>query len=139
MLNSKLIAALLIGGALAAGCQKNDDNASPQDTVSIGNKGAARVGQDITIKADSISDSRCPKNVQCVWGGNARVGFTLSSSTASKKDTLCVGDCRTTKGSVDTLTLGSDRYQVTLVDVTPYPATTDPNPKAEAVFKVVKL
>jgi len=86
-------------------------------------------------------DSRCPKNVQCVWAGNARVGFTLSTSSASQKDTLCIGDCnaaKSTKGSVDTLTLGTNRYQVTLLDVTPYP-TVNSTVKPEAVFKVVKL
>ena len=76
MLNSKLIAALFISGCLVIGCQNTNDNgALPQGTVSVGNKGAARIGQDVTITADSIMDSRCPKNVQCVWAGNARVAF----------------------------------------------------------------
>ena len=142
MLNSKLIAALFISGCLVIGCQNTNDNgALPQGTVSVGNKGAARIGQDVTITADSIMDSRCPKNVQCVWAGNARVAFILSDNTASQKDTLCIGDCSSKlgfNGSVDTLTLSSNRYQVTLLDVTPYP-TTNATAKPEAVFKVVKL
>lgn len=140
MLNSKRIAALFFSGCLAIGCQQtNEDSALPQGTVSVGNKGAARIGQDVTITADSIMDSRCPKDVQCVWAGNARVVFTLSDNAANQKDTLCIGDCRAaSKGNIDTVALGSVRYEVTLLDVTPYPVANT-NPKPEALLKVVKL
>lgn len=140
MLNRKYIATVLIIGWLAIGCQRtNDGTALPQGTVLVGNKRTARIGQDVTITADTIMDSRCPKDVQCVWAGNARVAFTLSNNVISQKDTLCIGDCRApSKGNVDTILIGNTRYKVTLLDVTPYPVANTTT-KPEALLKVEQL
>ena len=44
-----------------------------------------------------VSDSRCPKDVQCVWAGNATVDLLLKSVTTegavSEHIVMCYGDC----------------------------------------------
>ncbi|GAA4290134.1 hypothetical protein GCM10023163_03150 [Aestuariibaculum suncheonense] len=67
---------------------------------------------------DSVSDSRCPINVNCVWEGNAAVYFTLSSKHEDIPFTLNTFS----NFKQDTIING---ITFSLVDVLPYPDTTN--------------
>lgn len=50
------------------------------------------VGEELTIAPDTrlrllrvVSDSRCPKDVQCIWAGEVTLEFQLSEGSGSKK------------------------------------------------------
>lgn len=72
------------------GCTENADSTSPItpaivinkiiDSVSVQiNYGQeASIENNITIKFDGVSDSRCPMDVICVWAGDGGVGLKLS-------------------------------------------------------------
>ncbi len=131
----------LVGGLLAAGCQKAVQNVTmPYGSVVVGIKQSARVGQDVTVQVDSIQDSRCPVNADCIWAGNAVVRFTLSDQTNHQPGSLCLGACGQSlkvRDSVNVL-LGSDRYQVVLTEVRPFPGTDPKNTQPQAVIQVKK-
>lgn len=106
-----------------------------------GGKEAGQEQDQFTLKVDetieagglklqllSIRDSRCPKDVRCVWAGAAIT--TLSVQAPSTQDTLqfCLGSCgrETPSGggkNTDTLTVNGRRYALSLLEVNPYPGT----------------
>ena len=69
---------------------------------------------DISMQIININDSRCPSDVVCVWEGEARITIefintktsTFELSTSEPKDTV-------------------DNYIFTLMDVAPYPVSTE--------------
>lgn len=68
---------------------------------------------------ESISDSRCPFDVVCVWEGDAVVNFKLNSNLENRSFTL-----HTNKSfQQDTLING---LNIKLLGVFPYPASTTP-------------
>lgn len=136
----KYLVITLLGSALAFNCQRSDQTTVPlSESIVIAMKQSARVGQNLSVQVDSISDSRCPANVTCIRYGNADVLFTLSDGTARQSAKLRLGDCG--KGLIQrdsiSLQLGTDRYQVLLTDVRPFPSTEPTTPK-QAVLSVTK-
>ncbi|MES2179645.1 MAG: hypothetical protein V4550_17430 [Gemmatimonadota bacterium] len=98
--------------------------------IQLGIDEAARVpGADVTVRLVSIGDSRCPSDVTCVQAGDAAVLLTFSGN-GSRSETLYL---RTQPTST---TYGSYTFQ--LVDVSPYPKTTNPRPNLVATLKVTK-
>ncbi|CCH52756.1 hypothetical protein BN8_01778 [Fibrisoma limi BUZ 3] len=136
---------ILLGGLLAVGCQgSNENEALPQDRASLvmAASQSARVGQNATLQVEKIEDSRCPANVVCIRYGNVNVSYTLSQETESRQGILCLGDCgngpQKTRDST-LVQLGSDRYQLVLTEVRPYPGTSPVEVKPEAVIQVKKF
>ena len=84
-----------------------------------------KVGQEVIVKEAGIKvslnsiveDSRCPKGVNCIWAGNAKVSVKLSKA---KGDTASAS-------SVELNTYAGDKsstyegYEVRLVSLDPYP------------------
>lgn len=82
----------------------------------------------LTLQLHSLTDSRCPEDVVCVWLGNANVVLKASNSWEKNKQLeLCIGDCRPdpvrNKHTVRA-TIGRQVYDITLLEVLPYPNTT---------------
>lgn len=73
--------------------------------------------ENIRLTFDSLlGDSRCPVNVQCVWEGNAEIGFVFS------KDSEVIPFRLNTSGNFATSARVGD-YDIKLVDVFPVPHT----------------
>jgi len=71
----------------------------------------------LRIKFDTVeNDSRCPKDVTCVWAGNAAARFQLSVGRRSKTVTLNTGGNATFVREVE-----YQGYKVKLVDLSPSP------------------
>jgi hypothetical protein len=126
------IALLLVFG----GCTKVE-TVSPQPV--LGTKLEASVATELVfqeglkLKVTKIEDSRCPKNVTCVWAGMARVFFTLSDNAISKDATVDFES----KAIQTIVELGSQKYVVEVSDVLPYPQ--DSGEVSQNVYKVVLL
>ena len=90
---------------------------------------------DVTLRVDSIRDSRCPTGVQCVSAGDVRAMVTTSKGTYRAQTTLCLG-CAVGPKPETLVTLGTERYQLTLIDVRPYPNVAAPEVKPLAVIRV---
>lgn len=78
----------------------------------------------LSIRVESVpEDSRCPRDVQCVWAGNARVALELrdgeNTDTASVNSTL----------EPNAVTRWS--YRIELVDVQPGTTAGQPIPQSE--------
>ncbi|UFH53002.1 hypothetical protein [Spirosoma sp. KNUC1025] len=142
MHTNKLMAlALLIGGSVVIGCQSNNNTAEPQTNspVTLKANQSARLGQDVTVKATSIQDSRCPANAVCIRYGSANVQFIIEKGSNNQTGSLCLGDCGKGVKDKDTTTvqLGGISYRVVLSEVRPYPGTSSSDTKPEAVIQLL--
>lgn len=99
-------------GLLSQACDKEEDTG----LINL-NLGETYQASGLTLKfASVISDSRCPSNVICVWGGNAEVLFDFEKvgiNTDFKLDTASGNNFKN-----DTLIGG---YRIKLLKVLPYP------------------
>ncbi|MEO8173123.1 MAG: hypothetical protein ABI581_08575 [Sediminibacterium sp.] len=75
---------------------------------------------EIQATVTKIMDSRCPKNVTCIWAGTVDVELRLNDQSVIK---LPVGKQKDT-------VLNNRNYSFTLVDVVPYPGSSSDEPKA---------
>ena len=78
-------------------------------------------GTSLRIKLVDVQDSRCPKNVTCVWAGNGAVKLDVSVSGRHKK-TLTVNTSKLPALPGDQTYFG---YRISLVALNPYPGTSD--------------
>jgi hypothetical protein len=84
----------------------------------------------LSIRVNVVSDdSRCPRDVVCVWAGNARVSLTLRD--ASNTDAV---DLNSTLEPHAVTRWG---HTVELVDVQPVPTAGQPIPAQEYVIRMV--
>jgi uracil-DNA glycosylase len=136
----KSLYGMLLVGLLAVGCEKENKVTPTEENqpVTVKVNQLARVKQNVTLNVDSISDSRCPANVVCVWYGNANVKFSLKNETETQTGELCIGQCGQQLKSRDavTLQLGNESYEVSLTDVQPFPGTQPDGTPKEAVITV---
>ena len=98
-------------------------------TVSLGNKIEAHYESEEAyqespkMKITKIEDSRCPKNVTCVWMGSVKVYLKISDANASK-DTVLEFLADNSKPATTTVELGNQKYTVEILNVLPYPEST---------------
>lgn len=99
----------------------------------------------IEVQVISITESRCPSDVTCVRYGEAevKVSVTGQQEIATLVD-LCIGDCPQINNGFqhsDTVevTLDNRDYAVILLDVIPYPTTSNQSDPKEALVKIISL
>lgn len=80
-------------------------------------------GQTVQICFDSVYDSRCPANMECVWQGEATVRLSLNTGSAHQSFKLSTLN-HPPAFKRDTTLLG---YTIKLLSVSPYPGS---NPHA---------
>ena len=139
---TKQLSGLLITGAvLFTACHSSETR--PTDRVSVALHQSARLGSDVTVRADSIQDSRCPVNVNCIWAGNVRVKLLVSSINDSSVVRLGLGADPagnvTKRPDSTNVTLNNSVYKVILRDVNPYPGTSTTNQPQTAIVQVTKI
>ena len=85
------------------------------------------------LSFEVMQDSRCPKDVVCVWAGEATVALHLASPDGQREtQTLTIGP----EGSA---TAQFDRHQITISDLQPYPvSTTQIDPKEYELTVMVR-
>jgi len=110
------------------GCKDNADSTSPNtpaivinkiiDSVSVQiNYGQeASIENNITIKFDGVSDSRCPMDVICVWAGDGGVSLMLSKGNDQQQIFL-----HTTLFPRE---INYGGYRIILKSLNPYPVST---------------
>ncbi|NID09062.1 hypothetical protein [Fibrivirga algicola] len=139
----KSIAAFLVAALpLAYACKTAD--VSPTNRITLQAYQSGRVQNDITVRADSVNDSRCPEGVVCIWGGNAVVRATLSKAAEQKQVRLVLGPDPTVgypqRADSTGVVFAGTTYKVILRDVTPYPSFTKPSQSpTQAIIEVSKL
>jgi hypothetical protein len=141
--SQKTIATFLIAALpLAYACKTTE--VSPTNRVTLGAYQSARLQNDVTVRVDSLKESRCPEGAACIWEGNAVVKATLSKDTDQKQVRLVLGldnvNGKWQKSDSTGVVLAGATYKVILRDVTPYPSITKPSTApTQAIIEVSKL
>jgi hypothetical protein len=118
--------------------QRKDDilvNFNEKITLAVNQpKAVGGAGNEVSIKVNNIQDSRCPKDVVCVWEGYVDVEFLLfNSQNQQTAFTLCLGRCDAiNKSSALNVALGSENYKITLFEVSE-------GENAKVVFAIEKI
>ncbi|HEX9918958.1 MAG TPA: hypothetical protein VGA87_07320 [Pyrinomonadaceae bacterium] len=103
--------------------------------LSVGQEASTADGK-LKIKFVSVAeDSRCPKGVNCIWAGNARVVLQVGRTGGTPvKLELNTNPREATDGAGN----GYGQYLIKLVEVAPYPVAEQPiRPQSYAVTLVV--
>lgn len=129
---------LIIGTIFFSACHSSDP--TPTDHLSVGLHQSARIGSDVIVRVDSIQDSRCPKNVVCIWAGQAQVNLVLATNTDSSAVKLILSPEKPANRLDSTnISLNNNSYKVILHEVNPYPGTGTAGQPQTAVIQVTKL
>ena len=118
--------------ALSFSCEKSE-NRNPLDfqlgqsfELPFGDTGNCTCGGLSVAFADVLEDSRCPTSVICVWEGQARV--QLNVQIADGQNTI---ELIRRAGHDDLARDTVDNFVFELLEVSPYPVTTDPIDKQD--------
>jgi hypothetical protein len=135
LLPTVLLAAACSGAAATAAPEPATSAASVQigDSVRVVRGQPLSIdGGRLTIAFTDLNDSRCPANVVCVWEGDAAATLRLEGAGAVATPTL-----HTRLDPKGTTHAG---YEITLVNVTPYPGTEPPNARLAptAILRVTR-
>ena len=103
-----LIITLIFGGVITANAQ-----GSQQISLRL-NKQAKASRSNLTIKFVAVEDSRCPKDVECVWAGNAKVTIKVTNRRGQSQTFELNTNLQTKSAKFD-------GYEIKLGTVTPYP------------------
>lgn len=92
-------------------------------------------GARLTIKfVEVVEDSRCPRDVNCIWAGNAKLKLLVSKGKKRSQEVEL-------NSGIEPTTVTVFGYDLSLKDLTPYPDTSNPSrdtPKALISVKAVK-
>lgn len=90
-------------------------------------KGAA-----VKVRFASVAeDSRCPRGVDCVWAGNARVALVVEAGGRTANVEL--------NTNVEPKSASAEGYELALTDLSPYPRADEKiNPKDYTATLVVR-
>lgn len=103
--------------------QRNTPTASLDHPISI------QLNQRISIPSEGLDitflkveqDSRCPSDTTCVWAGQATILLNIV------KDEQDLSNIMVSIGAgQNSTTIVNDRYSIELIDLAPYPSTTQP-------------
>lgn len=105
-----LVLTLVFGAALTVNAQRTQ-----QVTVRV-NREAKHARSNLTIKFVAVEDSRCPRDANCVWAGDAKVTIQVRGRRGQSK----TFELHT---NLEGKSARFDGYEITLGEVTPYPAS----------------
>ncbi len=118
------------------------------NTIDFSGKYVIKVGETISVPQNSklalltfqeYTDSRCPINVNCVWEGAAQGKFKLKTEQNEQTIELCLGGCNViSKPTLQEFNVNGVTYTVKLIELTPYPGSSQANEIAEATILVQK-
>ena len=119
-----LLSSIIVSAALAASISMPEVHASGEAV--IGQPFNLGVNQTASIEPEGIGvtfvsvteDSRCPSDVECIWAGRVSIAVEISSSSDDSHLELTLGG-----GQSSAKTFGN--YSIMLVNVQPYPVSTE--------------
>lgn len=69
---------------LLAGCASALQEQIMDTSLTLLPKASAPLSRSATLRYDGVADSRCPPDAKCIWAGDVRHTFTLSSGSGNE-------------------------------------------------------
>ncbi len=134
----RFFAAPLLGLSMLCACQSQTSDATPSDKVVLGFQKSARLASGLTVRVDSLTDSRCPTGVTCVWAGQAVAAVTINAGTDAQTRRLVLEPGQTDRRDSTTVLFDNVTYKVILREVIPYPVGNE-RPEQQAIIQIARL
>jgi hypothetical protein len=99
-----------------------------QSVATAGLGGAARLGDVVVRPLAIVEDSRCPRDVTCIWAGRLRLSAAISGVPGPSELTLGERFALPGGGAIILVTATPERWQRP-------PPGTDPNAPARFTFR----
>ena len=116
--------------ALFAACTKANIETGKEKIVALHD--CTQQSFDPYICFDSLlTDSRCPKKVECVWQGTALIKVTFSEKGNSHQFVMSLKDFPSLGYPSDTTING---HRIIFTDLKPYPVSNGPQPTEAKAF-----
>lgn len=130
----KTLFLLLVGFTLVGFAQSETPVEVPLILVRIPAGEVAQIGDASVRFVSVLEDSRCPKDVTCIWAGRIRVQIEvgIKGKPAFQKEIL-IGQTKPGESSDRTL-YDSDDVFLKVAAVSPYPTSEDKGNRAYAVL-----
>lgn len=139
----------LLFAALITGCEYFEfpgdpgNNPPPGNMIKLNQEFDLPFGQVAVMDEGNVKfhfssvaeDSRCPKNVQCVWEGNAMIivdGYATDGQSGSLMLNTNKGDAARFPGKGNFM-----GYEVELISLMPYPEEADPISQSQYVARLI--
>lgn len=130
----------IIIAVLLLGCHKKDSETLElrigKDTEINSGQTAVNSKYNIQLTVEDIEDSRCPKDVLCIWEGNGVVNFLLEINNNPIKFHLDTNKNHPDFNFINDTIIGDFRYE--LKDIQPYPISFPPPSNQRAIVLVTK-
>lgn len=129
----KIFSLLLFFCITTLGFAQTETTKTPQIVFKLG-LGKTVTNNEIKIQFEEVlEDSRCPKDVQCVWAGQAKVKLSVSGPNMPNETLeLILG-----KKDKDVLCI-VDGYVFKVLNLAPYPETSNSEEK-KYVLSILKM
>lgn len=119
----KLLIVMMVAMATACSNETAEPHANLGEKIEASYAKAVVLQEGVSVKVTKIEDSRCPKNVVCVWAGMVKVYFSITENNVTKEASV---ELYTDKEPKTTVELNGTTYSIEVTEVSPYPATPDP-------------
>ena len=129
-MSKPLVLFILVSLFASYACEEEEPDFLKEEVTLSLNQCEAISGQ-YKLCLDSISDSRCPLNVECVWAGEVVVDLWLRSGDLIFPFRLCLGDSDECKHS-DNI----EGLAFRLLTVDPFPNADKPTDPGEYEVKI---
>ena len=131
----KKVLFLLLVCFCAVGFTQNENPVEvPQILIRVPLGETVKLG-DVSVKfAQVLEDSRCPKDVTCIWGGRARVRLVVTmTDKAPAQHEIIIGETKPGE-SANPVLYDSDGIYLKVSAVTPHPTSEDNGIREYAVL-----
>jgi len=129
----KIFSFLILFFSLSVVLAQDEAPVSPQIAIRI-DAGDTAISNDINITfLEVLEDSRCPKDVVCVWAGQAKVKVLISGPDIEEKELELI------VGKKDyNIIIDEEEFVLQAMGLTPYPTTQNMGNRDYALLVVQK-
>lgn len=119
-MKNSLLAIIILFSSFAFGQEETPE--TPKIGIKVP-KGETVELKGVSIKfLEIVEDSRCPKGVECIWAGRAKVKVEVTSNGKSEEKTLIFGEVK--PGEDDNSNLYSSKdFAINGLTLNPYPTS----------------
>lgn len=117
-------------GLVVSSCSKSDC-ADGFDTTNFSLNKEYCLNENESIIIDSLLESRCPANVECVWAGQVNLFITIKINNASHQHEIIYKNEENVQIFNDI-----SGYTLSIEAITPYPVTSNDNTPEEYTVKM---
>ena len=117
-------------GLIISSCSKSDCK-DGFDTTNFSLNKEYCLNEDESITIDSLLESRCPTNVECVWEGQVNLYISIKTNNASHQHEIIFKN----DDNIQTYNDISG-YSLSIESITPYPVTSNDTTPEEYTVKM---